>query len=333
MNPRFENLPLGASASLAGVRPPTAEELAGMDIETVPADAPHPSGLTAEDIPTDFDARTGFPGCEKVIGDIRDQSMCGCCWAFGTAEAASDRLCISSKGKYAVPLSSTDVCFNSNPDGCNGGSPDAAWSWIKENGVVSGKQQEFKAGTKGSDPDPFAGSSTCSDFPLPHCHHHGPIRDDPFPSEGSAGCPSQKSPAGPKECDSGSSLKYASDKYTFTGSVKRVGQNETYLQSEIMTNGPVTVAFTVYSDFENYAGGVYVHTTGKMAGGHAVKLMGWGTDSGTDYWLVANSWNPYWGEKGAFRIKRGEKFDCGMAESAVASSGDVVWSPPKPDQL
>ena len=33
-----------------------------------------------------------------------------------------------------------------------------------------------------------------------------------------------------------------------------------------MTNGPVTVAFTVYSDFENYAGGVYVHKTGTMAG-------------------------------------------------------------------
>ena len=61
-----------------------------------------------------------------------------------------------------------------------------------------------------------------------------------------------------------------------------------------MANGPVTVAFTVYSDFENYAGGVYVHTTGTMAGGHAVKMLGWGTDveTDTDYWLIANSWNP-----------------------------------------
>lgn len=65
-----------------------------------------------------------------------------------------------------------------------------------------------------------------------------------------------------------------------------------------MTNGPVTVAFTVYSDFENYAGGVYSHTTGKPMGGHAVKMLGWGVDNGTPYWLVANSWNPYWGEKG-----------------------------------
>ena len=32
-------------------------------------------------------------------------------------------------------------------------------------------------------------------------------------------------------------------------------------------------------------------------------MLGWGTDTttDTDYWLIANSWNPYWGEKGYFR--------------------------------
>ena len=88
-----------------------------MDIQVVPANASHPSGLTAADIPTDFDARVGFPKCAKMIGDIRDQSMCGCCWAFGTAEAASDRLCISTGGKTQIPLSAQDLCFNSNPSG------------------------------------------------------------------------------------------------------------------------------------------------------------------------------------------------------------------------
>ena len=336
MNTRFSGLPIGASASLIGARAPTPEELASMDnVEVVPADAQHPSGLTAADIPKDFDAREGFPKCAKVIGDIRDQSMCGCCWAFGTAEAASDRLCIATEGKTMVPLSAQDLCFNSNPDGCNGGSPNMAWDYIMKKGIVSGKQQKFTA-SKGPDPDPFAGDSTCSDFSLPHCHHHGPIRDDPFPPEGSPGCPQQKSPKGPKACDADSKLKYESDKYTFTGGVKMVGMNETYLQAEIMANGPVTVAFTVYSDFENYAGGVYVHTTGTMAGGHAVKMLGWGTDTSSgspvDYWLIANSWNPYWGEKGYFRIKRGKE-DCGIAQSAVASSADAKWVTPSPDQF
>ena len=39
-----------------------------------------------------------------------------------------------------------------------------------------------------------------------------------------------------------------------------------------MTNGPVEAAFSVYSDFENYAGGIYKHTKGSQVGGHAIKV-------------------------------------------------------------
>ncbi|CAH1376875.1 unnamed protein product, partial [Tenebrio molitor] len=35
---------------------------------------------------------------------------------------------------------------------------------------------------------------------------------------------------------------------------------------------------------------VYQHVTGTYAGRHAVKILGWGTEDGTPYWLVANSW-------------------------------------------
>ena len=91
-----------------------------------------------------------------------------------------------------------------------------------------------------------------------------------------------------------------------TGRVANVGRNETYLKQEIMANGPVTVAFTVYSDFENYAGGIYHHVKGTMAGGHAVKFVGWGVENGVKYWKVANSWNPHWGEGGYFRIAPGQ---------------------------
>ena len=36
---------------------------------------------------------------------------------------------------------------------------------------------------------------------------------------------------------------------------------------------------------------------GAELGGHAIKVMGWGTEGGKDYWLVANSWNEDWGDK------------------------------------
>merc|ERR1712113_666152 len=94
------------------------------------------------------------------------------------------------------------------------------------------------------------------------------------------------------------------------------------VQKLIMAGGPVETAFTVYSDFENYAGGIYHHVTGSMAGGHAVKIVGWGVESGTKYWKVANSWNPHWGEKGYFRIKEGEG---GIDDQAVASDPAAKW--------
>jgi cathepsin B len=44
--------------------------------------------------------------------------------------------------------------------------------------------------------------------------------------------------------------------------------------------------------------GVYQHVTGQMLGGHAIKILGWGKENNTPYWLVANSWNTDWGDNG-----------------------------------
>jgi cathepsin B len=54
-------------------------------------------------------------------------------------------------------------------------------------------------------------------------------------------------------------------------------------------------------------------------GGHAVKIIGWGVDGETPYWLVANSWNTDWAENGTFRILRGSNH-CGIEENVVAGS-------------
>ena len=39
------------------------------------------STIKDEDV-LSFDSETNWPKCAKVIGDIRDQSMCGCCCEF-----------------------------------------------------------------------------------------------------------------------------------------------------------------------------------------------------------------------------------------------------------
>jgi cathepsin B len=100
------------------------------------------------------------------------------------------------------------------------------------------------------------------------------------------------------------------------------------LMAELYTNGPVEVAFEVYEDFAHYKTGIYKHLFGGFMGGHAVKLIGWGTtDDGVDYWTIVNSWNTNWGEDGLFRIVRGND-ECGIESNAVAGlpSREVLHS-------
>lgn len=104
------------------------------------------------------------------------------------------------------------------------------------------------------------------------------------------------------------------------------------MQKEIMTKGPIEVAFYVYGDFQSYKGGIYKRSKKDDApeGGHAVKAIGWGEGPETDaetgepvkYWLIANSWSPEWGEKGFFRIERGTN-ECGIETQPAAGTADV----------
>lgn len=83
------------------------------------------------------------------------------------------------------------------------------------------------------------------------------------------------------------------------------------IQLELMNNGPMEAGFLVFEDFLHYKSGVYQHKTGIILGAHAVKLLGWGVENGTPYWLLANSWNTDWGDKGYFKMLRGDN-ECGL---------------------
>jgi len=315
MNSRWNNMPLSAMKSVAGVK----MEANTAALRTAPRAV---FNMSDDAIPDSFDSATNWPKCAKVIDDIRDQSMCGCCWAFAGASAASDRLCIATEGKTVAPLSAQDICFCSNPDGCDGGQIDAPWDYVGRHGALTGAQQKFSG--KGSDPDPFGSDRNqyCSAFSLPHCHHHGPQGNDPFPAEGTTGCPQQSSPKCPKKCDAGSEA--STDRWTFSGGTQSAS-GEAAIQKAIMTGGPVETAFTVYTDFANYVSGIYHHVSGSIEGGHAVRIVGWGVENGNKYWKVANSWNPYWGEKGYFRIKRGGS-ECGIEDGVTFSGANAKWT-------
>ena len=89
-HPRFAAEAPGASATLCGAKGNWAAQLRdSIRMGEIEEYVPSPTLAAAPDA---FDSETNWPDCAKTIGDIRDQSNCGCCWAFGGAEAASDRM-------------------------------------------------------------------------------------------------------------------------------------------------------------------------------------------------------------------------------------------------
>jgi len=79
------------------------------------------------------------------------------------------------------------------------------------------------------------------------------------------------------------------------------------MQQWLATKGPLITCFTVYDDFFAYAGGVYTHHSGAVAGGHCVCCIGYNLT--TKAWLCKNSWGSAWGMGGYFWIGFGQ---CGI---------------------
>ena len=65
-----------------------------------------------------------------------------------------------------------------------------------------------------------------------------------------------------------------------------------------------------------------LHARTDYIGGHAVKLIGWGSDNGTDYWIAANSWSPQWGIDGFFYILQGAD-ECKIEQGVFV--GEYGW--------
>jgi hypothetical protein len=99
------------------------------------------------------------------------------------------------------------------------------------------------------------------------------------------------------------------------------------MEQELVENGPITVAYTVYDDFLTYKTGVYTKgADAKALGGHSVKIVGFGVDNATKmkYWTVANSWNAEWGDGGFFKIRRGTNV------RDIADAREIPPSDPEP---
>merc|ERR1712127_1156524 len=152
----------------------------------------------------------------------------------------------------------------------------------------------------------------------------GPVTESSCPYRGRDG-----------SCRSGDSTGITVTGYT------DVSSNSVNALASAVNIGPVSIAIQAnQKSFQLYHGGVLRQGSGLFNScgqrlDHGVAVVGYGTDSGVDYWKVRNSWGSSWGEAGYIRIEKSSKNTCGVLSqpsypevaSSVTDAGGSFCAP------
>lgn len=246
--------------------------------ETTHVSTKKPSELAAS-----LDWRT-----KGMVTPVKNQGVCGSCWAFATAETIESHWAINT-GELQELSEQFILDCTPNPNhcggngGCEGGTGELALARLIElGGIPSEWTYPYLSGGNGT-------ASVCHGLPLEPEHAH-----------------------------SGDVMAAA----TFTD-FKVTKTNDYDSMMDAIQLGPMAISVDA-DTWHDYETGVF--TGGNMKNpdlDHLVQLVGYGSDNGDDYWLVRNSWTPLWGESGYIRLKRygSGKEPCGLDITPADGNG------------
>eukprot|EP00727_Mastigamoeba_balamuthi_P010395 m51a1_g5979 putative cathepsin b-like cysteine protease (316) ;mRNA; r:244286-245342 len=266
-----------ATERLAFARPlPSIAELA--DNNSQPSEQ---TVTPRSELPLSFDAlaEPRFANCRDIMKNIRDQKHCGSCWAVGSIQTMSDRLCLATGQK--TQLSAADVAFCSGCGGCGGSNSYCAMRYFEQTGLVSEA-----------------------------CAPYDSYIPDYWPD-------AEKSPECKRTCQDGTTAwetnKTKSEGYRTVRGEAAI-MSEIYHNGPGSASFTVYKDFKAYNGgvyhhvTGEYSGGHVV----KLYGWGEMRVRG----EVEKYWLVANSWGEDWGNNGLFMMRRGTN-ECGIESTMI----------------
>jgi len=209
---------------------------------------------------------------------------CGSCFLHAALSSMQDRISIHQRGaRPPVMLSRQSVLSCAGlygfSHGCNGGEVFEIFEYLRQHGAPDESCMPYKA----MDHTALGNVTECpAEAYCMNC----------MPQAGTHKCWAIERP-----------IRY------FARNYGRIPASEAAIRREIYTYGPVACGMATDDSFDyNYRRGVWTQGGNNTNINHDVEIVGWGSNSKQDYWIIRNSWGTYWGSVGFFKIPRGSNF-------------------------
>jgi cathepsin L len=263
-------------------------------------------------LPKSVDWRT-----KGVTTPVKNQGGCGSCWAFASTAVLESHIAIQtgvllelSEQQFVSCAVNPHHCGGSG--GCAGATAEIAYDHVMEHGIV----EEWQFGYREYTGEPV----NCTLTP----------KQSQISNEFSS---TSSSTSLLRRLNSGDI--YDTNSSYYKGAVATIedfailpSNNYLALLNVVARMGPVAVSVACLP-WRFYQSGVF-HAPlepGKATDiDHLVVLEGYGTDeeSGQNYWLVRNSWSPFWGEGGYIRLLRVGDTECSIDETPGDGDACVI---------
>jgi putative hemolysin len=280
----------GCSLSEDRVASPSGVQLAGTAGQT---DVP---GFSTAALPPSFDWRNNGG---DWLTPVKDQGICGSCWAFAAVGAAEAALNISA-GNPDLDLDLSEQYLVSDCSGsgsCCGGYKDQALEFIKISGVPDDACLPYVDGNQGT-------GCSCDNLVCgPLCTY----RTDGACSDRTCS----------DRCSNWSS------RLTHVSSWGYVSANATSIKQDLIDRGPLAASIGIGASYGGHWDGEIYRCDNDTGVNHGVVIVGY--DDAGGYWIIKNSWGT---DYSAYSL--GGYFKIGYGECSVETAVVYAVAPAPP---